>query len=110
MFTLPALVVPAALWLIAWGWRGKRLDAHPVCRRCGFDLVGLPLGRRVCSECGNNLNRRRATRFGNRRRRWRAVALGAVPMALCATWFGAIGWVVLRGVDVNQYKPVWCST
>ena len=107
ILTLPAVVALGSLWLIVWGWRGRRLDAHPICRRCGFDLFGLPLGRRVCTECGNYLNQRFATRFGNRRRRWRAIVLGAPVLALCLTWFGAIAWVVVREVDVNRYKPVW---
>jgi hypothetical protein len=107
ILTLPAVVALLSAWLIVWGWRGRRLDMHPVCQRCGFDLFGLPPGRRVCSECGHDLNRRRATRFGNRRRRWRAIVLGTTPLVLCLTWFAAVTWVVGRDVNVSQFKPVW---
>jgi ribosomal protein L37E len=46
--------------VIFWrGMRGRRVgDDHPFCRRCGFDLFGLPPGRDVCTECGADLKRR----------------------------------------------------
>lgn len=28
--------------LTAYALRGRRTDDHPLCRRCGFDLFGMP--------------------------------------------------------------------
>ncbi|HYO10382.1 MAG TPA: hypothetical protein VER17_15540 [Tepidisphaeraceae bacterium] len=56
-------VATGALVLLVLGMRGRRVDDHPVCRRCGFDLVGPPGGTATCSECGADLvDRRRAVR------------------------------------------------
>lgn len=27
-----------------WAWRGRKVDDHLLCRRCGFDLIGKPEG------------------------------------------------------------------
>ena len=79
---LPMLI--AGIFLMRWAWRGRRINDHPICRKCRFDLVGLaPDGSRPdrCPECGTDLagNTRRARRAvidGERKRRWRAFTLG----------------------------------
>ncbi|QQE13708.1 hypothetical protein JD969_09675 [Planctomycetota bacterium] len=35
--------------------RGKRIDRHPLCRKCNYDLTGLPDPLTNCPECGHNL-------------------------------------------------------
>ena len=90
-----------------FAWRGRRIDNHPLCRRCQFDLVGLPPGAERCSECGANLTRRRATRIGHRRtaRIWLLLGLSLV--------LGDGGWLSIRAHqfltqnDLSSYKPVW---
>ena len=39
---LPALLLVAGIVLTVRGLRGRRVDDHPHCRKCGFDLIGLP--------------------------------------------------------------------
>src|SRR5262245_59946777 len=95
------------LFLLMVGRRGRRVDDHPVCRKCGFDLFGRPAESKVCSECGADLSQRRATRMGNRRKRRGLVGMGWVILVMCAMWFGAFGWIAVKGVDVTQHKPVW---
>jgi len=68
-----ASVLVAGVVLVWLGVRGRRVGDHPVCRKCGFDLVGLPAGLVV----------------------------------MCVGFLGVVGWVVGRGADVNEYKPVW---
>ena len=34
-------ILAAGALLVLWGWRGKRLNDHPVCGWCGFDLEGV---------------------------------------------------------------------
>jgi ribosomal protein L37E len=67
---------------VVYGMRGRRIDDHPLCRRCGFDLVGLPAGSSACSECGGSIVVRKAIRFGHRQRNGRIVALGMILLLL----------------------------
>ena len=34
-------VLVLGLVLMFWAWRGKKLNDHPVCRQCRFDLEGV---------------------------------------------------------------------
>jgi hypothetical protein len=34
------------------GLRGRQIDNHPLCRRCGFDLTGRLAHSAKCAECG----------------------------------------------------------
>src|SRR5688572_28395089 len=104
-----ALVLPAVIGgSLAWlGWRGRRDDDHPICRRCGIDLVRLPEGTKTCSECGADLTAARAIRIGHYRRRGGLLWSGA---ALCALTLAIVGggvWATLAGLDLNPYKPLW---
>lgn len=94
--------------LLAVGLRGRRTDDHPLCRRCGFDLVGLPdESRRVCTECGASLARWRAVRIGNRVRLRHATTLAATLLVPSLAVGGFLGWLEFRDTDVQAYKPVW---
>jgi ribosomal protein L37E len=100
-------LLAATVALLVWGMRGRRVDDHPLCRRCGFDLFGKPASSLVCSECGADLRDVEAIRRGNRVRRPVAIYL-ALPLLL--TWgalLGGFGWVGVRGVDANWYLPTW---
>ena len=35
------------LALLLIGWRGRRIDRHPLCAACGFDLFGTRRGKRA---------------------------------------------------------------
>jgi hypothetical protein len=99
------LVVSTLLVLI--GLRGRRVNDHPLCRRCGFDLFGKPAESIVCSECGADLGHRRAVRVGQReRRRWLLQVAGPM-LAISVGWSGLLGWDAARRTDWNRHKPVW---
>ncbi len=49
-------------------WRGKRIDDHPLCRRCRYDLIGTPEPRKTCPECGTDLTDSHALVIGSRKR------------------------------------------
>ena len=103
----PALAAVGTALLVLWGMRGRRVDDHPLCRRCGFDLFGRAEGTTNCSECGADLRRRRAIRIGHRVRRRRVIG-AATPVLLAAVgWLGVVGWGRAKGVDWNQHKPFW---
>jgi hypothetical protein len=78
------LVLAGGLALVAAGLRGRRIDNHPVCRRCGFDLVGIYPAAGRCTDCGASTEAVGAVRLGNRRRRPRMVWAGAVVLFLGA--------------------------
>ena len=92
--------------LAVLGWRGKRINDHPICRGCGFDLSGVLPGGVTCPECGAGLKREKAIRNGARRRRWVVVAIGAVMIVLPLLSGGMIGYAAITGTDLNRYKPV----
>ena len=102
------LIVAAVLGLCLTfvGLRGRRVDEHPLCRRCGFDLTGNP-DAAVCNECGADLTRPRATKIGHRARRRLPLTLGLSLLVPCLLIGGVVGYVVLRGIDVQAYKPAW---
>src|SRR5688500_12979417 len=106
MFIVPALLLVAAAALLRVGLRGRRVDDHPVCRKCGFDLFGLPPEASNCPECGALLREGKAVRVGNRQRRGGMLAAGLVILLLSSGWLGTVGWVAVRGTDWEQYKPV----
>lgn len=93
----------AGMVLLALGIRGRRVDDHPVCRRCGFDLHGLHPGTEACPECGAGLGGRRAVRIGRRRLRRGCIAAGGALLAAAAGMAG----LRAAGIDVNDYKPTW---
>lgn len=45
-------VIALGLGMVAAGWRGRRLNDHPVCRSCRFDLSGVLPDGVTCQECG----------------------------------------------------------
>jgi ribosomal protein L37E len=103
--SLATFAVSTVLVLIAL--RGRRVNDHPLCRRCGFDLFGKPPESTVCSECGADLGRRRAVRVGQReRQRWLLQVAGPM-LAISVGWSGLLGWDAARLTDWNRHKPVW---
>jgi len=59
--------IPFGLFLLWKGIRGRQIDDHPYCLKCGYDLFGLPRGGHICSECGADLQRT-GVRTGRRKR------------------------------------------
>lgn len=92
--------------LVLWGVRGKRLNDHPICRDCGFDLSAAREGCITCPECGAGLRRPKGVRIGQRRKRYVAIGAGAVAAFLPAATVGVVVFAVVTGTDLNAYKPV----
>jgi hypothetical protein len=97
MLALCLLATLAGVILAAVGARGRRVGDHLHCRACGFDLFGKPESSTRCSECGSDLDARRAVVVGVRRRILWLVFLGlflltsgtgvALPFARQLPWY-----------------------
>src|SRR5579884_2350279 len=105
-----ATIAVGSACLIATGLRGQRVNDHPICRRCGFDLFGLPGGSDRCSEWGAELARRRAIRHGQRVRPRRQLAV-AVPLFLASlTLLGFRSFAIVRVMGFQRLAPTWWVT
>lgn len=89
-FILSLIIAVWGVSIIGAGRRGPRVDDHPLCRRCGFDLAGVlrPGMTRAqrrslrCPECGAALGRPGTLMIGNRVRRPGMIRLGAVVVVI----------------------------
>jgi predicted RNA-binding Zn-ribbon protein involved in translation (DUF1610 family) len=99
---IAGIVAALGLLLSYWGWRGRRINDHPTCSRCGYDLSGLTVVEK-CPECGRDLNARRAISRGRRaRRRW-AIGLGLLVLFAA----GVPLWQGLAHVRWIRRAPAW---
>ena len=98
------VVLAAGVWLLVTGLRGRVVDDHPVCRKCGFDLVGVYPGVGCCPECGEELGEG-AVRIGQRVRR--RVRTGAGVVVSSVTLLIGLGMLITatRTVNWNLYMP-----
>lgn len=104
---LPSCVAAVAAVVLTYSIRGRQVDEHPYCRKCGFDLHGRPADSTRCPECGADLLRPRATRAGRRRRRRGLAWAAGLVLLASAGWVGVAAWAAHRGVDWQRHKPVW---
>jgi hypothetical protein len=104
---VPLVLLALGVFLIVRGLRGRRVDDHPICRHCGFDLIGRAQGSDRCPECGADLNVPHAMREGRRVRRTGALASGAFLTALVLVFAGVGAWMALSDTNFRQYAPAW---
>ena len=104
LLPLLALCVGAALAFV--GLRGRKVDNHPLCAECGFDLIGSS-GSLVCPECGNNIADPDAIVLGHRQRRRRPLVAGVLIGAHGLTYLLGLIVITAQGVDLDRHKPVW---
>src|SRR5262245_35278626 len=77
------LAILIAIALLAIALRGRRIDDHPLCRKCKFDLTGKPDTSTRCPECGADLTRPHATRVGHRKIRPRLASVAVSIFVAC---------------------------
>ena len=96
----------AATLVLAWAWHGRQVDAHPMCRRCGFGLNGRdPFMAPACPDCGADLRRARAVRVGRRRKRPALLALSACLILGSTLWITVASWTQAKGVQFIHHAP-----
>jgi len=109
--TITAATMLTGVLLIWLGWRGKRLDDHPLCRKCGYDLSGSVgddgTKAEACPECGAKLATRRAVSLGNRRRRPRMIVIGVAMLIVCMFGSSGGGYVVYQASLKPANRPTW---
>ena len=104
---LPVLVFVVGLVLLIRGLRGRRVDDHPICRRCGFDLFNRPASSERCPECGADLHGPHAIQQGHRQRRGGLIGAGSFLLAIVLLGVGFFAWVTLSSSNWWQRAPVW---
>jgi hypothetical protein len=102
-----AMLAAGAVSLLVRGFRGRRIDDHPLCRKCGFDLTGRVEGSDRCPECGIDVTAAGAVQIGHKRR-WAGAIVGGLALLLLAG-VAATPPVLSRvsQFSVQQYKPMW---
>ena len=105
MVVVCGLVVLIGMCLLAVGLRGRRVNDHPVCRRCKFDLVGLYPDAGRCPECGAPLSGR-AVRRGVRMYRPLLAGTGGA-LCLLGVAIGGAGLVVTAEGEPPAGERLW---
>ncbi len=97
LFALGAIVV-----FMSRNWR--KVDDHPYCRACGFDLTGRIPAPDACPQCGAALTGQRAIRLGQTEPSRGLQFLGLLLM-LPLVGFVALLVASWNGVNLEQYIP-----
>lgn len=105
ILTASALLAAVLLVVMYFAWRGKVVSTHPHCRKCKFNLHGLPDTSHRCPECGTDITLAR-----NRLpvlRKPRRVLAGTLLLGLLFTGYVAATVAVGRlGIDrLYPYLP-----
>ncbi|MEX0653824.1 MAG: ankyrin repeat domain-containing protein [Phycisphaeraceae bacterium] len=91
-YWLAVLGALVGVGVLARGWRARRLDDHPICRRCKYDLFGLGSDQPACPECGADVRRRGAVTLGNRARHKPMIYSGLAMALLFASGAYLADW------------------
>src|SRR3954447_1099353 len=94
--TVPLLLLLISLPPLYLGWRGRVVGSQPVCRKCGFNLFGLPDTSTNCPECGSDLRKPNATRTGHLLRRRGLLWTGGILLFMALVSGGLFGTVLAR--------------
>ena len=106
------IIFPALLGILLFvlGWVGKRINNHPICRECHYDLIGADSASTRCPECGANIENEHAIYKGERRRRPYFLAGGSALVLLACGLIALSLWAPVNNINWNQYKPDWWLT
>src|SRR5437867_3917554 len=109
MFAAAILALVVGACGVVAGVRGRRINDHPICRVCRFDLTGV-YPAPLCPECGAGLlatQGRAPVLMGERRRRWWALIPGValVLMGGAGALLGVSDWAF--SLNLIPYEPTW---
>ncbi len=100
-----ATLLLVGIVLLVVGFRGKKINDHPICKKCKFDLVGIYPDHTRCPECGTALSTPRAILQGARKRRKASIATGLALMLVSLSLSVLAGVVIARSLNVYAYLP-----
>jgi hypothetical protein len=104
---LPIILALIGIGILLTGWHGRRIDHHPLCPRCGFDLFGKPeLTNIVCPECGHKIATPFDVRIGHRTARRGLIYLSLVLLLPSLLMLSIVATLGARGVKWIQIEPV----
>lgn len=107
-YLIPGIILSLGFLLIVSGLRGRRIDDHPWCRKCRFDLFGRDnQADPVCPECGCNLDKPNTVRVGQRKKRRGMILIASFLLFFGTAWLGVVGYSDAMGVNWQHHKPVW---
>ena len=92
------------LILFVWAWRGRRIDDHPCCRPCGFDLIGSGEAPSQCPECGQRLTTRQI-RIGHRERRRGVLTFAGIVLVAMTLLVAASAWRAANQTSLMAVLP-----
>src|SRR5690348_885005 len=106
VWLLASLAIPITISVVAAAvvyrsLKGRRVDNHPLCRRCGFDLIGTFPSSNICPECGRDVSSARSRRQGHRVRRHGLAIMSSLVFMFSVIWLAAI--VGIRG---GKIRPI----
>lgn len=106
MFLVMVAVAGAGVLLLWLALRGRRINDHPTCRWCGFDLLGVFPAGVTCPECGAGLKRAKAVRMGARRKMWLTAGLATLMIVLPGAALGLAFFAAVTGTDLYKHMPL----
>jgi hypothetical protein len=92
------------LWLFLQGRKGSRIDDHPVCGGCKYDLFGQPEGTNICPECGADLHANNLITIGNRRPETKLMLTGGGIILAGVLFLTSEITFQAKGIRLIQYK------
>lgn len=108
VLTFLALLLAGVL-LILLGRRGRKINNHPQCTWCGFDLVGVYPAAVTCPECGAGLARthgQKPVRQGVRVRQPILIATGLALVLIAAAPLGLFTYAAITGTPIAKHLPL----
>lgn len=97
------IIIGSVLFLL--GKRGRKLNNHPQCRDCGFDLDGVYPKTITCPECGSGLRRPKAVRSCVRARMPIVMTLGLLIALLPLAPLFMFVYATATGTNMTKHTP-----
>ncbi|QQE10732.1 hypothetical protein JD969_14655 [Planctomycetota bacterium] len=106
MIIFSTIFIQIFIVLAIRAYRGKRIDNHPLCRSCKYDLTGIHTPYDACPECGYDISSPKLIRRGNRKPR----PTHAITYIILALLFTSPIVIQSAHINIHRYKPFFILT